>query len=312
MGKGTPWTNEEVQLLKENYRIKSKEELLSIFPKRTWKAITNKANSLGIRMVNDYEPINEDELYKEIDGVVHKICKCCRRYLPLEMLYFPKDEKCKDGFRGVCKECKGENFTLSTAIEWSDEDVKILIDNYSTMTNEELIIKYFPNRKNKHLVDKASVLGLKKDYETYCRSKEKKEESRIKISMARKMEGAFVGRKNPMFNSKRFGELNPNWKGGITEDRNTEEYRQWRMAVFERDNYTCQCCGKKTHYLEAHHLDNYAEYKDKRFDVDNGILLCRWCHNSTEKGSFHNECGTIGNTKEQFYRWMESKKGLVS
>lgn len=61
-------------------------------------------------------------------------------------------------------------------------------------------------------------------------------------------------------------------------NRNTPEYRQWRKAVFERDNYTCQRCGVKGGSLEAHHKIPWIKDKELRFDVDNGLTLCVDCH----------------------------------
>lgn len=87
------------------------------------------------------------------------------------------------------------------------------------------------------------------------------------------------------------GEENPNWRGGITDEsisiRNSNEYKEWRVAVFERDNYTCQHCGRKCGngydvYLEAHHLKSFSEYRDLRFDVNNGLTLCKECHEKTK------------------------------
>ena len=44
--------------------------------------------------------------------------------------------------------------------------------------------------------------------------------------------------------AKRSGIFNKRWKGGITPERikfwKSEEHSNWRKAVFERDNYTCQ------------------------------------------------------------------------
>ena len=57
----------------------------------------------------------------------------------------------------------------------------------------------------------------------------------------------------------------------------TQEYRDWRQEVLERDNFTCQLCGSQER-PEAHHIYKYSEYPDRRFDVDNGIVLCHWCH----------------------------------
>ena len=314
MSKGLKWSIEDEELLKENFTIKNKDQLLNMFPNRTWKGIKSKANSMGLRIRNNYEFISEEELYKNIDGTIHKKCKSCRRYLPLELKFFPKDCNCNDGFRGVCKECKGENFQLSNSIRWTNDEVEILIKNYEYYSNYEMVKKFFPYRKEKHIADKASKLGLYKNDETIKRiSAEKMSASvRLKISKNHKEKALFVGSKNPMYNSKRFGALNPNWKGGITTEKETamrsEKYKAWRKSVFERDLYTCQCCGKMTHDIEAHHLDNFAEYPAKRYDIDNGITLCKKCHNPNQKGSFHNECGTLHNTKEQFYIWLFDKK----
>jgi len=309
MGKGQPWLIEDEEFLRENYIDLSKEELIERFNTRTWKGIKHKANDMGIKKRNNYEDIPLDELYKIENGIKYKKCKCCRRYLPFEMIYFPKDDTCIDGFRYVCKECKGENFGLSNAIDWTDEDVELLKEVYSSMINEEIIKEYFPNRKLKHLTDKASKLGLKKDKETFNRSRVMSHEGRIRVSNARKIEGAFKGVNNPMFNSHRVGKLNPNWKGGITSEKrkimNGDEYKQWRQAVFERDNYTCQCCGRQTHNNEAHHLDNFADYEEQRFDINNGITLCKQCHNPNQEGSFHNTYGTLHNTREQYEEYEE-------
>lgn len=75
---------------------------------------------------------------------------------------------------------------------------------------------------------------------------------------------------------------------------------KWRIEVFERDNYTCVCCGdNKGGNLNAHHLNGYNWDKDNRLNVDNGVTLCDKCHNE-----FHEYFGYGNNTKEQFDSWM--------
>jgi len=78
------------------------------------------------------------------------------------------------------------------------------------------------------------------------------------------------------------GEKHPNWKGGITpintRIRGSREYKLWRKAVFERDNYTCQNCGQVGGYLEADHIKPFALFLELRFDINNGRTLCRPCH----------------------------------
>ena len=57
-------------------------------------------------------------------------------------------------------------------------------------------------------------------------------------------------------------------------------------------------------------MNNFAEFKDERLDLDNGITLCKSCHNSTIEGSFHNTYGTCHNTKEQFEEYKKYKKQI--
>ena len=83
------------------------------------------------------------------------------------------------------------------------------------------------------------------------------------------------------------GEKNPNWRGGVTKEnekiRKSIEYKQWRISVFKRDNYTCQICYKKKGIiLNADHIKQFALYPELRFDVDNGRTLCLECHKQTD------------------------------
>jgi len=71
-----------------------------------------------------------------------------------------------------------------------------------------------------------------------------------------------------------------NWKGNGS-DRYKSEYKVWRKSVYERDNYTCQGCGIRGCKLNAHHIKEWCNYKELRFDVDNGVTLCHDCHKKT-------------------------------
>lgn len=60
-------------------------------------------------------------------------------------------------------------------------------------------------------------------------------------------------------------------------DWDTPEYRKWRTDVYRRDRYKCLKCGSKRK-LQAHHIMRWADHPLLRFDLNNGITLCRRCH----------------------------------
>lgn len=82
------------------------------------------------------------------------------------------------------------------------------------------------------------------------------------------------------------GERSAAWRGGKTEEskraRESVEYRLWREAVFKRDNWTCQDCGIRGGRLDPHHVKGFAAFPELRFDVNNGLTLCRPCHKKTD------------------------------
>lgn len=63
------------------------------------------------------------------------------------------------------------------------------------------------------------------------------------------------------------------WKGGVSYhrvERSTYEYRHWRKDIFDRDLYTCQCCGARNGHgkyvqLEAHHIQNWKTNIELRY-----------------------------------------------
>lgn len=73
-----------------------------------------------------------------------------------------------------------------------------------------------------------------------------------------------------------------NWKNGKSEEnhilRNRIEIKNWRKAVFKRDNWTCQKCGKTNCALNSHHIKHWAKFPELRYDISNGITLCLKCH----------------------------------
>jgi hypothetical protein len=66
--------------------------------------------------------------------------------------------------------------------------------------------------------------------------------------------------------------------------RNSAKNRAWRIAVKVRDGYRCQRCGSSDG-LHAHHVRGWHQYTALRFDLGNGITLCRRCHGTEHAGT---------------------------
>lgn len=89
------------------------------------------------------------------------------------------------------------------------------------------------------------------------------------------------GKKNPACT----GSKHHLWRGGITKEhdkiRRLAQYKEWRKAVFERDDYTCQGCGVRGGDLQADHIKPFAWFPALRFELSNGRTLCVPCHRAT-------------------------------
>jgi len=53
--------------------------------------------------------------------------------------------------------------------------------------------------------------------------------------------------------------------------------RKWSGRIRARDK-CCQICGKSDKMLNAHHLVP-RQFLEWRWEMDNGIALCVYCHN---------------------------------
>ena len=84
------------------------------------------------------------------------------------------------------------------------------------------------------------------------------------------------------------GVNNPNYKNGsYTENfggRYTgKKYQEWRKKVLLRDGNFCKLCNKATDKPQVDHIKPYKWFKELRYDVSNGRVLCLGCHRSTFK-----------------------------
>lgn len=73
-------------------------------------------------------------------------------------------------------------------------------------------------------------------------------------------------------------------KATVQAWRKTTNYRQWRAEVINRDDRTCQFCASKKN-LTAHHIVAASVDPDLRYEIRNGITLCRNCHKVLERAA---------------------------
>ena len=93
------------------------------------------------------------------------------------------------------------------------------------------------------------------------------------------------------------GRNNSNWNGGISSlyeiIRACPTSNLWKKAIFTRDNWQCQDCGKFAGgHLQAHHIKPFAELLEENeivslgqalkteelWDITNGVTYCEECH----------------------------------
>lgn len=133
-------------------------------------------------------------------------------------------------------------------------------------------------RHSKESIEKNRLkhLGMKKPLKAYsfgCGEKNINYGKHLSKDIRKKLSDSHIG-----ILSK---EKHPKWKGGISPlnliIRGSARYKEWRIAVFERDNYTCKKCSSNKN-LEADHIRPFANFPELRFDVNNGRTLCDDCH----------------------------------
>lgn len=70
----------------------------------------------------------------------------------------------------------------------------------------------------------------------------------------------------------------PRTYAGAKKLYNTPLYKEWRSKILTRDKYQCQMCGESGGELEVHHIRPKYKYPQLTLDLNNGITLCKFCH----------------------------------
>lgn len=239
-----------------------------------------------------------------------KVCSKC--HISLARTSFCVDRKTKDGLFYWCRLCVSESRKRVTVtcgdcgFSWkmrTDNKFwtgrckacarkQVALGNIATASRPKPI--YRNNAKcRKYVETTCGVCGAAKmrradmSWNGRCHSCASKESAKLDyVKKAMRQNGiAVMNRvgKLPHYGiGERRGTLANNWRGGITPEnakiRASDETKAWRIAVFERDDYTCQVCGDRGGNKHADHIKPFALFPELRFDVSNGRTLCIPCH----------------------------------
>lgn len=232
---------------------------------------------------------------------------CGENYQTTWSAYIHSKKICK---KDCCNnpQCTGEKSKESLTIKYGVDNAR-KIEGVNDKIKKTNIEKYGSENpfSSEIIKDKIKTICLTKygvEHPTQSEAiKEKVKETCIsKYGVPCYLNLDYAGEKNSKEN-------NPRWKGGVAYhrvERSCWEYRQWRTAVFNRDKYTCQCCGAKSAKgksvtLVGHHIRNWKDNLNIRYDVSNGITLCEECHIQ-----FHIKYGKKNNTPEQLSEFIDN------
>lgn len=82
-------------------------------------------------------------------------------------------------------------------------------------------------------------------------------------------------------------------------ETNVKEWYRMRKVVFDRDNYTCQYCGKRGCMLEVDHVIPFS--KGGSYELSNLVTACRKCNRQKRDKSL-----------EEFNEWKQKHEKLLS
>ncbi len=213
---------------------------------------------------------------------------------------------CKRAFRllgdnpGVycSRACKAE--WQRTSPEWSEHGRKYALSK-PPLDKEQLIKKYIKENKSTWQVAREMncsqwrVVNWLKRYGIKARPKgfvyrkgwHHSVKTKRKLSEIAKADGRVpYDPKVGSYMKGRKGSDTPNWKGGVTPERqafySTIEWRRVERLIKKRDDLTCQRCGKckrncNKESFDIHHIVSFA-YKPLRCEPTNLVLLCEKCH----------------------------------
>lgn len=171
---------------------------------------------------------------------------------------------------------RAENMKLlRQSIAWKDGIEKVYASRRGVSRNPEHIAKMVATRKARgNYAAKPHVVAL---IGAISRTRTRTPEERAKIA------SALTGRKrDPRIGKKAGATRIARRTTPYPEKRQRDpRYKVWRDAVLQRDDYMCKRCSLRDKQNHAHHIREWKDFPELRYEIDNAITLCNGCHTKT-------------------------------
>lgn len=266
------WTKDEMELLKKYYSYLDWEELCNILPRHKKENIISKASTLKIKR----------EQYFWDENNIDILIDSYNRGLSTSEIAKELNYK----FSESAIVTKANKMNLKKVTKWTDNEIKILKENYSRCTFEELL-ELLPNRNKDSIKTKAQKLNLQSVYIW------KENEKQYIINNWETTPDYIMA--SVLNRSQRSVKWQREQLGLFRQDKNVKHYEsltkflrsnnsQWKKDSMESCEYKCVLTGSKD--FQIHHLygvsailrdmvqnynielkENFEEYTDEELNT---------------------------------------------
>ena len=366
------WTDEENAWLIENYGLATKSQIMERFPDKIYQAVLTHANSLGLRRVkregkifydkdlewlrDNYSVLSIEEVlahfagaatYSQIVSVASKIgvkrpeddytedelemirkyYKSCKSVQEFQAKYLPN--RTASGIH-----VKAQRMGLFKREGWTEEEDKVLIDNYDKMFRWQLC-ELFPQRTKNSVFNRIISLGLsggqgyayrKEDDDFIIKNYETMSDEEIGKVLHRATKSIKQRRNDLGYHRKNLDEINYPRVGSFVASNDTAWRREsqrttikYGLVLGDAEEEVHHLYSRNAMVLET--MDFFNLYEDfnineastdfrssfiKTFrEIENrhplGIYLSK-----TEHARFHSIYGFGWNTEEQFIEFVSN------
>lgn len=263
------WTNDEINILKNNYGKISNDEIQLLLPTRTYSSITSKAEKLGLK-IREYWTSTEEEILKEYysNMTMDDICSL----LP-------------DRSRGSII-MKAQSLNLRNSCKYQAWESEFIINNWKFMSDKEMAIEL--GRDKTSIKGKRLSLGFLREKE--CSSYNDLSEYVRRNNLAWKKESMKDCKYKCVLSGKRFDDIHHIYGLNLILNE-TLEYLGIAVKNTMDD------------YSDKELKNILITFREKQFKYPLGVCLSKEIHML-----FHNNYGYGHNTPEQWEDFVSNYK----